>query len=291
MNGLVCRTVLYMPASNARALEKATKLDSDAIAIDLEDSVEPSVKVAARDAACTVIKNKPYGDRFVVLRLNGLDTQWHVDDVIAACGAKPDAVLLPKVESATQIESLATELARHGGAGITIWAMIETPIGISNASAIAAACANHSSYAACCLGNNDLTIAAGMQQGEDRCWLVPWMMHLLLACKTHGVHCFDGVFNKFSDEAGFESECRQGAAMGFDGKTLIHPSQILPANRIFSPSAQSIKSAKKIIEAFNLTENQAKNAIQLDGEMVERLHLHWAQRILSTVQHRDDHAT
>ncbi len=291
MSGLVCRTMLYMPASNARALEKAATLDCDAIAIDLEDSVDPSVKVSARDAACAAIKNKPYGDRIVALRLNGADTQWHGQDVAAACSAKPDAVLLPKVESAGQIKSLASALAQHSGSGIAIWAMIETPTGISCASAIAAAVANHSSKAACCLGNNDLTIAAGMQQGVDRCWLVPWMMNLLLACKTHDVHCLDGVFNHFSDEAGFESECHQGAAMGFDGKTLIHPTQIASANRIFSPSAQTIKSAQKIIDAFKLPENQAKSAIQLDGAMVERLHLHWAQRILATVQHRDDHAT
>jgi citrate lyase subunit beta/citryl-CoA lyase len=283
--------MLYMPASNARALEKAATLDTDAIAIDLEDSVDPTVKVRAREAACAAIKSKPYGDRFVVLRLNGFDTQWHTDDLNAACYAKPDAVLLPKVESGDQIKTLASKLAEHGGEQIAVWAMIETPRGITHANDIAAACADHSSNAACCLGNNDLTIAAGMEQGADRCWLVPWMMSLLLACKTHHVHCFDGVFNNFSDQSGFESECIQGAAMGFDGKTLIHPKQIEITNQVFSPSAQTIESAQKIVEAFKQPENQARSAIQIDGAMVERLHLHWAERILLTAQQRTDRST
>ncbi len=281
---LVCRSALYMPASNARALEKARSLSSDAVIVDLEDSVNATEKTQARTAAQQAIQQRTLGDKIIVLRLNGSDTPWFEDDISAAIIARPDAVLLPKVESADTIKQLASRLAQHKLTEIAVWAMIETPMGISEAHNIAAACAQGSSRAACCLGNNDLTIAANMQAGDDRQWLIPWMMQLLLACKTYGVACLDGVFNQFSDLDGFTAECKQGAAMGFDGKTLIHPTQISIANRSFSPSEETLDHARKIVAAFQLPDNESKSAIQIEGEMVERLHLEWAERVLLTVK-------
>jgi citrate lyase subunit beta/citryl-CoA lyase len=245
-------------------LEKARSLLCDVVVLDLEDSVTPDAKDAARAAVCAAVKS--YGGREVVIRINPLSTPWGKADLAAMRSAAPDAVLLPKVERAADVVAL--------DAGIPVWAMIETPPGILNVADIAA------SGAQClAMGTNDLLTALHAQALPDRRNLWAALNQTVIAARAHGLTVIDGTYNEIADDAGFLESCRQGRAFGFDGKTLIHPSQIETCNRVFTPSAEEIAQARRILDAF--AQNPGKGAIALDGRMIERLHAEDARRILA----------
>jgi len=278
----ICRTALYMPANNERAMNKAPSLSADAIIVDLEDSVAPEAKPLARQAALSALAENNYGYRLRVLRVNGLDTEWLDEDLKVVAHAKPDAVLIPKIESADMIVEIQRRLDAIDSSGaIKIWAMMETPKAIVYAHEIGGTKNTCSRLTTFCIGNNDLARAANMKVTSDRSLLMPWLLQLVVVAKAFDLNILDGVYNDFSDLAGFAIECSQGAAMGMSGKTLIHPKQIEPANKAYSPSAQDISEAQSIVDAFARDEHSDAGVIQIDGRMVERLHLDMAQHTLN----------
>lgn len=261
-----------MPASNARAVEKARGLDCDAVILDLEDAVAPEGKVAARAQALAAARDGGFGERLLVLRVNALGTQWGQDDLAAAAGAGVDAVLLPKV---SRPDDLA--LARAVTGDLPLWAMIETCAAMLALPAIAAA----PGLAALVAGTNDLATEMRCTPGPDRLPLLPHLTAIVTAARAYGLIALDGVSNVLADTPELAAECAAGAAFGFDGKTLIHPAQIAPANRAFAPSAERAAWAQAVVAAFALPENAGKGAIRVAGEMVERLHLAEAERVLA----------
>lgn len=275
------RSALYMPGSNARALEKARTLPADVIIIDLEDAVAPEAKPAAREQACAAIKTKGFGSREVVLRVNGLDTPWAADDLSAAIAAGPDAVLIPKVASPEQLQAVGNKISRAPRA-LAVWAMIETAQAILNIAAVAASAKDASTrLTTLVLGTNDIA-------KETRACFVPgrlpWLTALsqvILAGRAHGLDVLDGVFNDIKDIEGFKRECKDGRDLGFDGKTLVHPTQVEPCNGIFSPSDEEVVAAQQIVDAFALPENKGKGVISLDGRMVEIMHADIAARTVA----------
>lgn len=275
------RTVLFMPATNARAIEKARGLPVDAIALDLEDSIAPAKKDEARAAAIETVKAGGFGRREVVMRLNGPDTPWFEADLAAAATASPNAILVPKLERPEQIERIAQRFrSLPPRAGLQLWIMIETPLGVLNAHALARmseTCpdARLSSFV---LGTNDIQKETRALEHPDRMPLLLSLQMAVLAARAYKLSILDGVYNNFRDLEGFERECRQGRLLGMDGKTLIHPSQIDVANSVFGPSPAEVEWARRIISAFEEQENQGKGAISIDGQMVELLHLEIARR-------------
>ncbi|MEX6508255.1 CoA ester lyase [Jiella sp. M17.18] len=274
------RSLLFVPAANARALEKSATLPADGLIFDLEDSVGPKEKPAAREALRAHLAAAPAtGERIV--RINGLNTSWGTEDLLMARGAGVDAILLPKVESPAAVLAVATALADMDAPDdLKLWAMIETPRGILEAAWIAEEGAE-SRLAALVVGPNDIKLATGVAPGPERAELLPWLMQIVLAAKSFGLAVLDGVYADFRDAEGFAGECAAGRRMGFDGKTLIHPAQIAPANAAFAPDPEAIAAAERIVAAFAAPENAAKGVISLDGRMVERLHLEEAQRLLA----------
>ena len=274
------RSVLYMPGSNARALEKAKTLPADSLILDLEDAVAPEAKDMAREQVCGAVKAGGFGSREVIIRINGFATPYGGLDFVSALEAKPDAILLPKVETPGDLEH--ARISAPSDCKIALWAMIETPLSIFNLKDIAKAAASLELPLTCfVLGTNDLIKATRVHPGADRLPLVAWLSLAVAAARAFGLTVVDGVYNAISDEAGFRAECVQGRALGMDGKTLIHPSQIAPCNEVFSPSAEEVASARKIVKAFALPENQGKGAISLDGRMVELLHAEIARQTLA----------
>jgi citrate lyase subunit beta / citryl-CoA lyase len=277
------RSVLYMPGSNARALEKARTLPADAIILDLEDSVAPEAKATAREQVAGALAAGGFGARETIVRINALDTPWWLDDLNAAAKARPDAVLVPKVSTPGNLEDVAERLvdisADHR---IRVWAMMETPLAILNAREIAAAAADvETRLAAFVMGTNDLAKETRARLAPGRAPMLPWLMNCVAAARAYGLDILDGVFNDLADADGFARECAQARDMGFDGKTLIHPNQIAACNAAFSPSGEEVAQAKKIIAAFELPENKGKGVVQLDGRMVERLHADMARRTVA----------
>jgi citrate lyase subunit beta/citryl-CoA lyase len=277
------RSVLYMPGANARAMEKARTLPCDAVILDLEDAVAPSAKETARVQVMTAVAAGGFGAREVIVRINGLDTAWWLDDLAAAAKAHPDGILVPKVSKPGDLQVVAERLidiaADHK---IKVWAMIETPLAIINAAEIAAAARDRETrLAAFVMGTNDLAKDTRAKLLPGRAPIVPWLATAVLAAHAYGIDILDGVYNDIADEEGFRRECGQGRDMGFDGKTLIHPNQIAPCNAAFSPSETEVTQARKIIAAFELPENQAKGVVQLDGRMVERMHADMARRTVA----------
>jgi citrate lyase subunit beta / citryl-CoA lyase len=266
------RSALFMPASNMRAIVKARGLECDAVILDLEDSVAPEQKAAARDQAIVAAAEGGFGARRLVLRVNGLDTEWGEADLAAAADAGFDAVLLPKVSAPGDLA-----LARAQLGGVPLWAMIETCAAMLALPAIVAAPGLECVVA----GTNDLAKEMRCTPGADRLPLLPHLTAIVTATRAHGLIALDGVSNVLADTPELAAECAQGAAFGFDGKTLIHPAQIAPANRAFAPSAARVAWAQAVIAAFALPENAAKGAIRVEGEMVERLHLEEAERIVA----------
>ena len=280
------RSVLYMPGSNARAIAKARALPADAIILDLEDSVAPESKAAAREQVAAALREGGFGGREVVIRVNGAETPWGRDDLLAAAAAGPDAILLPKIDGPGSVMQAARELREAGAPErIRLWAMMETPMAVLHAGSIAAVAADPGSrLAVLVMGLNDLDKETRARFAPGRGAMTAWLSLCVLAARAHGVDILDGVYNDIADLAGFEAECVQGRDFGVDGKTLIHPGQIAIANAVFAPTGAEVDGARAIIGAFSLPENAGKGAIQLDGRMVERLHAEMARRTLSIAQ-------
>ena len=268
------RSLLYVPASNARALDKARTLPCDGVILDLEDSVAPEAKDAARAAAVAAVRGG-FGGREVVVRCNGLETAWGRADLEALSEAAPDAVLAPKVSSAAEIVAYDRALA----ASTRLWIMVETARAVLNLREIVQTAAS-TRLEALVLGPNDLSADLRLKGPIARAGLKTTLLHMNIAARAHGLAALGGVYNAIDDAAGFEAECAEEAGLGLDGKTLIHPRQIEIANRAFSPSAEEIAWAKAVVAAFAAPEADGKGAIRLDGRMVERLHLKAAERIL-----------
>ncbi len=262
------RSVLYMPGSNARALEKARSLPADALILDLEDAVAPDAKDLARTQVCDAVRAKGFGKREIIVRINSLETPWGEADLKAAAEAGPDAILVPKISSAAELNLIE---ARLGGAepSIAVWAMVETPKAILNIASIAAAGGRLACFV---MGTNDLIKEMRGVHTQDRANLAASLSLSVLAARANGIAIFDGVYNDIQTEAGFRSAGEQARAFGFDGKTLIHPSQVGPCNAVFAPSAAEVEEARTQIAALDRPENKGKGAIKLDGRMVELLH-------------------
>jgi citrate lyase beta subunit len=276
------RSVLYMPGSNERALEKARSLAADALILDLEDAVAPGEKPAARELVAKAVERRGYGRRKLIVRINGIETEWGMADLERAVGAGPDAILLPKVENAADIRRVAVLFAEYGApAGIRIWAMMETPRGILNAAAIAAA---HPLLEGFVLGTNDLVKDLGAAHTPDRLPLVASLGLCLLAARADGLVCVDGVYNAFKDDAGLRAQCLQGRDMGFDGKTLIHPAQLAITNEVFAPSGEDIALAREQVAAFEAAESRGEGVAVVNGRIVEKLHVVSARRLLARAE-------
>ncbi len=280
------RSVLYMPGSNARALEKAKTLAADAVILDLEDSVAPDAKEAARQQVADVVKAGGFGRREVFIRINGVDTPWHADDLSAAAHASPDAILVPKVSNPETLEMVGRRLLdMHSDHKIRIWAMIETPLAIFNILAIAAeAKDSEARLGGFIMGTNDLAKDTRARLVPGREPMLGWLSTCVAAARIYGIEILDGVYNDIGNADGFVAECRQGVELGFDGKTLIHPNQIEPCNKAFSPSAEDVAQARKMIAAFDLPENKNKGVVSIEGRMVERLHADMARRTVAIAE-------
>jgi citrate lyase subunit beta / citryl-CoA lyase len=273
------RSVLYMPGSNARALEKARDLPADGLILDLEDAVAPEAKAMARGAIKKAVE-KGFGDREVLVRINGLDTRWWVDDLHAVAECRPDAVLVPKISDPHQLQDLAARIVDMGtDPHIRVWAMMETPLAMLNVAAIAAAAHDSETrLTGFVMGTNDLAKDTRARIVPGRAPMLPWLMSCVAAARAYGLDILDGVYNDLGNAEGFAAECRQARDLGFDGKTLIHPRQIEACNAAFSPAPEEVEAARKIIAAFDLPENRDKGVIQIEGRMVERLHAEMARR-------------
>ncbi|MCG7394616.1 CoA ester lyase [Microvirga sp. ACRRW] len=280
------RSALYMPGSNARAIEKAKALPVDTVIFDLEDAVAPEMKAEARDAVCAAVKAGGYGTRELVIRINSLNTPWSEADLVSAAKASPDAILIPKVSSPDDLLEAGRRLRTLGAPETTrVWAMIETPLAILQAKEIAAVAQDEASRLSCfVMGTNDLAKDTRARLTAGRATMMPWLMTALAAARAYGIDILDGVYNDLSDEDGFRNECAEGRDCGFDGKTLIHPNQIAVANEVFAPSPHEVESARAIASLFDQPENAGKGAISHNGRMVERLHAEMAKRTLALAE-------
>ena len=267
------RSVLYLPASNARAIEKARGLNADAVILDLEDAVAPAAKAEARQAAVEALSIGGFGGR-VGVRINGLETPWGADDLAALTGLKPDFVVAPKIESPEAVREVAARLPD----GVALWIMVETPLSVLRLDRIAGAGAP---LAALMLGINDFGERMNLVLGPEREPLKPWLAAVVAAARGHGLLAIDGVVNATDDADRLQTECLQGRAFGFDGKSLIHPAQIDAANATFSPSPEEVARAREVVAAFAAADAGGKGAIRVGYRMVERLHLDAAHRLLA----------
>lgn len=277
------RSVLYVPASNERALAKAPGLGADAIVFDLEDAVAPDARPAARVALARAVTATAATGIERVVRVNAVTSADFAADLEACIGCRPDAVLLPKVESADDLRRFASAATAAGASpALRLWAMVETAASLIALDGIAAAGCDLVPRLDCLVvGTNDIARETRVHPGDDRRYLLPWLMQTILVGRCHRITVLDGVWNDFADEAGFDAEARQSVRMGFDGKTLIHPKQVAPANRWFSPGDEAVAEARRIVAAFDSAPHRGANVINLDGRMVERLHLEQAQRLLA----------
>jgi citrate lyase subunit beta/citryl-CoA lyase len=280
------RSVLYMPGSNARALEKARTLPADTLILDLEDAVAPEAKATAREQVCAAVGAGGYGSRELVIRINGLETPWGEGDLASAAAAGPGAILVPKVSSPEALVAVGIRLRRLGAPERTrIWAMIETPLAILEAESIASAARDVDTRLDCLvMGTNDLAKETRARLVPGRAPMIPWLMTSLAAARAHELDIVDGVYNALGDEAGFRAECEQARDLGFDGKTLVHPNQIATANEIFAPAPDEVERAQAIIALFDRPENAAKGAVAMEGRMVERLHAEMARRTVAMAE-------
>ncbi|CAB4698696.1 MAG: CoA ester lyase [Actinobacteria bacterium] len=271
------RSVLYMPSSNAKALEKAKTLPADGIIFDLEDAVAPDAKPAAREAAAAAVGSGEYGRRTLTIRVNAIGTEWHAADLVAAAAAGPHAVVVPKVNTPDEVRGLATALESAGAPAHTkLWAMIETPEAIFNVREIAAA--SHR-LTALVMGTNDLVKELYAEHVPGRAPIVASLHTALLAARAAGIAILDGVFNDVKNVDGFLAECEQGRQMGFDGKTLIHPGQVEGANTAYAPSEQAVEDARGLIQAWE--DGKGAGVVTYNGRMVENLHVESAERTLA----------
>jgi citrate lyase subunit beta / citryl-CoA lyase len=277
------RSLLFMPGSNARALEKARNLPADTLILDLEDSVAPDAKATARDQIGQAIAAQGFGKREVLIRINALDSPWWIDDITMAGKAQPDGILVPKISSVEDLAAIADRLTDVSAApSIQVWAMIETARGVLHAEELAAASRDSEMrLAGFVFGPNDISRETRIRMLPGRAAMLPMITHCILATRLHGLEILDGPYSDFSNFDGFAQECAQARDLGFDGKTLIHPGQVEACNAIFTPPAEEVEHARKIIAAFELPENASRGAIQLDGRMVERLHADMAARTIA----------
>jgi len=273
------RSELAVPGSNVRMLEKAPSLGADVVMLDLEDAVAPDDKAAARAAACAAAASGDYGRREVTIRVNGADTEWHTDDLAAACAAGPDAIVVPKVGSADAVLELVEAMAGHDAPEHTrLWAMVETPAAMLHAEEIASASER---LTVLVMGTNDLVKELYAEHAPGRAPLLAGLGLALLAARATGKAILDGVYNDVKDTDGFLAECRQGREMGFDGKTLIHPGQVDACNETFAPSAAAVDDARAVIAAFESAQAEGRGVATLNGRLIESLHVETAQRVLS----------
>ncbi len=272
------RSVLYMPGANERALEKAMDLPADALILDLEDAVAPDAKAEARDRVCAAAGSGDYGRREVTIRANGIGTRWHDDDVAAIAASGADAIVVPKVDTRADVDAVDTALRRAGAPDeLAIWAMLETPEAVVNAAEIA----GHPRIAVLVMGTNDLVKELQAEFVAGRAPLVHALSACVLGARLAGVAILDGVFNDLGDAEGFEAECIQGRQLGFDGKTLIHPRQLEPANRVWAPTDEAVEHASRVIAAFQEAEADGRGVVTVDGRMIENLHVEQARRVLA----------
>lgn len=273
------RSVLYMPGANTRALEKARTLSADALIFDLEDAVAPDAKEAARGNVVAAARSKGYGKREIVIRCNGLVTPWGKADVAAIATSGADAILVPKVESAADVASIVALLdAADAPASMAVWAMMETPRGILRAEEIAG---SHPRLELLVMGTNDLVKDMRARHTPMRLPMIAALGIGMLAARAHGLTILDGVYNDIQDGDGFRAVCQQGLEMGFDGKTLIHPSQVEPCNEVFAPSSAELEMAAKVVAAFRQAQAEGKGVVTVDGRMIENLHVEQAERALA----------
>lgn len=273
------RSVLYMPGANTRALDKARTLPADALIFDLEDAVAPDAKEAARANVVAAAQSKGYGKREIVIRCNGLSTPWGKADIAAIAKSGADAVLVPKVETAAEVASVVAQLDAAGAPkSMAVWAMMETPKGILRADEVAG---SHPRLTLFVMGTNDLVKDMRARHTPMRLPMVTALGLGMLAARAHGLTILDGVYNDIQDAEGFRAVCQQGLEMGFDGKTLIHPSQVEPCNEVFAPSAAELEMAGKIVTAFKAAQAEGKGVVTVDGRMIENLHVEQAERALA----------
>lgn len=276
------RSALYLPGNNARALEKGKALPADVLIFDLEDAVGPDAKADSRTRVRDAVSSQSYRPREIVVRVNGLGTDWHDEDLAAVAGSRADGVLVPKVEKGEQVQALAATLDKLGAPeSLQLWVMIETPRSFLRAEEIASA---SDRLAALVVGTNDLVNDLHGLHVPGRAPVVPALSLAVLGARAGGKAILDGVFNDIGDEGGFRAEARQGREMGFDGKTLIHPSQISPANDLFGPSQKELADARKIVSAYEQAQAAGNSVITVDGRMVESLHVRDAQRVLALAE-------
>lgn len=279
------RSVLYMPGANERALEKAKTIPADGLILDLEDAVAPDAKPAARERVCQAVqqwKDGAYGGREVTVRVNSIGTQWHADDLAAASAAGPAAVVVPKIGSAADVHAIERTLEAGGAPDTTaIWAMVETPAAMLRAQEIAAASDRLSVLV---MGTNDLAKELHAEHVPGRAALLTGLGLSLLAARAEGKAILDGVYNDVQDLAGFEDECVQGRQLGFDGKTLIHPGQVEPCNRVFAPTGREIEESRAVLDAWEAALAQGKGVATVNGRMIENLHVDTARRILAVAE-------
>ena len=276
------RSVLYMPGANERALEKAKGLDADALILDLEDAVAPDAKPEARERVCAAASLGEYGSKEVTIRVNGLDTDWHADDLAAVAKAGPAGVVVPKINSIADVQAVEAGLERSGAPDHTrIWAMVETPVAMLHAEAIASASER---LTVLVMGTNDLARELQCEHLPGRQPLLTGLGLCLLAARATGKIILDGVYNDIKDAEGFEAECVQGRDLGFDGKTLIHPSQIEPANRVWAPTDEAVEDARALIATFEEGLAAGKGVVTHKGRMIENLHVANAQRVLAVAE-------
>ena len=279
--------MLYMPAANERALEKAKTIPADALIFDLEDAVAPDAKEVARANAIAAARSGAYGRRELTIRCNGLGTQWGAADLAAAAKSGAAAVVIPKVDSRDYLDEIALQLSAAGAPDeMSIWAMVETPTGILDIRAIAA----HARVNVLVMGNNDLAKELRTGVLPERTPLLPALAMALLGAREAGKVILDGVYNDVNDAEGFRAEAQQGKAMGFDGKTLVHPSQVEPANEVWAPTAEEIDFARLVIAAFDEARAAGRGVVVIDGRMIEHLHVQNAERILATAAAIADHS-
>ncbi|MGJ4952694.1 HpcH/HpaI aldolase/citrate lyase family protein [Bradyrhizobium sp. HKCCYLS20291] len=277
------RSLLFMPGSNARALEKGRNLPADGLILDLEDSVAPDAKAAAREQIAKAVAADGYGKRELLIRINSLDTPWWSDDVAMAGQAATDGILVPKVSTVEDLRTVTNRLAEVGAdPALKVWAMIETARSVLDADRLAATVHEAGSrLAGFVFGPNDISRETRIRMVPGRSTMLPMISHCILATRAHGLEILDGPYSDFANTDGFTQECIQARDLGFDGKTLIHPGQIDACNAIFTPPAAEVAEARKILAAFELPENASRGAIQLDGRMVERLHAEMAKRTIA----------
>jgi citrate lyase subunit beta/citryl-CoA lyase len=285
------RSVLAMPGSNARALEKGKTLKADVLMFELEDGVAEGAKVLAREQVASAVRGGGYGERQLAVRVNARGSEWYKGDIAAIAAAAPDAIVIPKVNSREDVLKAAADLIAAGAPTRTrLWAMIETPRAILDIEKIASAADDSASrLEVLVLGPNDIAKSTRARLTPGRPALLSWLSAGVLAARVHGIEIIDGIYNDFNDEAGLRREAEQGRDLGMDGKMLIHPSQIGPVNEIFAPSEAEVALARKILAIFDAPENADKGVVQIDGQMVERLHLDVARRTLALVEAAAEH--